>query len=104
MTLIFSDCASVVSSRAPSDRVSGHRAYAGSIVEGFAGAVGSILGVTKVAAHKQPDDDGISASESHRRWGKHFADEAAKLGASKHPELDQETRDRANRYVLVSQA
>ena len=62
---LYSDCASVVSvcARDARDRLSGKRAYVGSVLEGFSGASGKIDTVIKVAAHKELDEAGISDAE-----------------------------------------
>eukprot|EP00959_Pyramimonas_sp_CCMP1952_P291809 6103197-Pyramimonas_sp.AAC.1 len=73
-------------------------------MEGFAGAVGSIQGVTKVAAHKQLNEEGIYDVEAYRRLGNHFADESAKLGAQQHPEAESAAKDRVDTYVQISRA
>ena len=103
---IYSDCASVVSvcSRDPVDRLSGKRAYAGSVLECFSGASGKIQDVIKVAAHKDVDDPDITDVERFRRKGNFHADLAAKKGAGLHPRPEPDVQDRIDFHIRASKA
>ena len=103
---LYSDCASVVSvsSRDPVDRLGGQRTHAGSVLQAFSGAGSRMLGVVKVAAHKDRSEAGISQQEAWRRAGNHCADESAKAAARLHPLAEPRVLDDVSRAIKFSKA
>ena len=85
------------------DALSGKRQYAGLVIQGKHNYDRNLFALHKVAAHKNPHEDGITASERFRRLGNFHADIAAKEGASVHPSLDPDDRAALDRRIKIAQ-
>ena len=90
---VLSDCQNVVTQAGKplSMQLSWRRPYASAFVSARRGS-GKIADVQKVAAHKDPDEVGITDEERYKRRGNDAADKAAGRGAATHPVAEPQDR------------
>eukprot|EP00959_Pyramimonas_sp_CCMP1952_P153415 3209260-Pyramimonas_sp.AAC.1 len=83
----YSDCSNVVSlmNLREADAISGKRQYAGLVNQARQHFGSNVSSFVKAAAHRDLDEEGLSARERFLRVGNHYADVAAKEAVLLHP-------------------